>query len=196
MDNFDFYLNLLLENTDDGITPNTSFELGENGYNYLKIQVDKLNKKANKWGVPPMELKIVKEEYRKEKIIINKLTKEPANPPFNPQIHLEKEVLKKIYTVELNGEPPRVEGYEFVAKVEHTEEGNIINFAPNVQNKDVPEAYRTVVQACDVCKEKRERNNTFILKLLKDDVQRFPDKKSGDFIMVGSGCLKIGRAHV
>lgn len=162
--------------------------LSEAGYTYLKNALEELNKKASKWNVPPMVLKIVKEEFIKRQIPINAFTRQKTtweDPAVEPQ-----EVISKQYTVSIEGEPPRVEGYEFVAKIEHTSDGNILNYAPKASIKTLPVEYRTARQACDVCKTTRDRNNTFILKLEKEDPQRFPDKKSGDYIMVGSNCLR------
>jgi len=150
--------------------------LSEKGYEFLKAKVDGLNKKASKWGVPPLELKLISEYFE--------------NKTVTDEFGDKKEVPVKRYKIELVGDPPRVEGYEFIAKVEHTHEGNILNYAPNASDKKLPVEYRTASQKCDVCHTNRERTNTFILKMLKDDPNRFPDKKTGDFIMVGSACLK------
>jgi hypothetical protein len=163
----------------------------EAGYNYLKSTIDSLNKKAAKWGVPSMELKILKEEFVKKTIFVNAFTGKVvrggvAEDPAAEQ----KEITVKQYEIQLIGEPPRIEGYKFIAKIEHTEHGNILNYAPKESSERLPHEYRTGTQKCDVCNTNRDRNNTFILKLEKDDPQRFPQKHSGDFIMVGSSCLK------
>lgn len=161
--------------------------LSERGYEFLKSKIDDMNKKASKWGVPPMELKIIKEEFVKKTIPVNLAGRKTVWDDPEAQ---SKEITVKQYQVEIVGEPPRVEGYEFIAKIQHTPEGNILNYAPKASDQTLPREYRTATQQCDVCKTTRDRNNTFILKLDKDDPQRFPDKKAGDFIMVGSGCLK------
>lgn len=162
--------------------------LSETGYNFLKSKIDEMNKKAAKWGVPPMELKIVKEEFVKKKIPVKLSTGQQTT--WDDPEKVEKEVNLKQYEVVVEGQPPSVEGYEFIAKVEHTPDGNILNYAPKASDKTMPPEYRTARQACDVCKTMRDRNNTFILKLEKDDPERFPEKRKGDFVMVGSGCLK------
>lgn len=189
----DFYHDVLLESIDTGVSSESNIELTEAGYIFLRSQIDKLNKKASRWGVPPMSLRVIKEEFRKELKTVNRLTGEPADDKlsqFQSDTFVKKEVITKIYTVEVEGNPPRVEGYQFIAKVEHTEAGNLINYAPNLSEKDVPVEYRSAAQSCDVCHERRERNNTFILKLIAEDPKRFPNKVAGEFIMVGSACLK------
>lgn len=182
-------LPLILENVvDQEADLGKGHPLSEKGYMFLKGKIDEMNKKATKWGVPPMSLKVVKEEFVKKKIWVNVTTGQQTTPD-DPKKET-KEVNVKQYQVIIEGEPPSVEGYEFIAKVEHTHEGNILNYAPKASDKTMPTEYRTARQACDVCKTNRDRNNTFILKLEKDDPQRFPEKRTGDFVMVGSGCLK------
>jgi len=165
--------------------------ISERGYEFIKSKIDEMNKKASKWGVPPMDLKIIKEEFIKRKILVNKLTGllSKLTSWEDPESEL-REIIVKQYEIQILGDPPSVDGYEFIAKIEHTPDGNILNYAPKASSKNIPTEYRTARQACDVCKTTRDRNNTFILKLEKDDHQRFPEKRSGDFIMVGSGCLK------
>ena len=162
--------------------------LSEKGYNFLKVKVDDLNKKATKWNVPLMELKILREFFTKKTLFINIST---GNPTSSDDHNAEKrDINVKEYEIQLLGEPPSVDGYEFIAKIEHTIEGNILNYAPKASTKNLPTEFRTAMQKCDVCHTNRERNNTFILRLEKDDPVRFSTKKSGDYIMVGSACLK------
>lgn len=168
-----------------------SHVIGERGYEFLKTKIGEMNKKSAKWGVPPMDLKVLKEEFVKRKIYVNATTGKviPGGFEEDPEAEL-KEITSKQYEIIIVGEPPKVDGYEFIAKIEHTPDGNILNYAPKASAKNIPTDYRTARQACDVCKTTRDRNNTFILKLEKDDPSRFPEKKAGDFVMVGSGCLK------
>lgn len=182
-------LPLILENeVDQESDLGQTHVLSEKGFGYLKSKIDEMNKKAAKWNVPPMELKVLKEEFVKKKIPVNFQTQMPTT--WDDPGRETKEVTVKQYSIQVIGEPPRVEGYEFIAKVEHTPDGNILNYAPKASDKSLPSEYRTARQACDVCKTNRERNNTFILKLDKDDPERFPEKRKGDFVMVGSSCLK------
>lgn len=181
---------ILREAEQDSNSADETHILSEKGYNFLKGKIEELNHKAEKWGVPPMELVVIKEEFKPKYLITGIEGKElfSDTPPTTGQSY--QKVTVKEYTVRIDGEPPRVEGYEFIAKIEHTEAGNILNYAPKASEKNIPNEYRTATQACDVCHTLRDRNNTFILKLEKDDPNRFVTKKAGDFVMVGSGCLK------
>jgi len=154
------------------------FEVPQAGLDFLQTKLEKLNRKAAQWSVPGLTLKIIKE--REEPI------KKSSIWGGEPEIVGHK----KYYTVALDGKPPQVEGYTFIAKIQHTTGGeNILNVAPGSPIKNPPEIYHTVKGECDVCKEKRERFNTFILQMDKDNDEKFPDKKKGELIQVGSSCL-------
>ena len=53
-----------------------------------------------------------------------------------------------------------VNGWKFIASVEHTEKGNIIRAACNIE---VPERYYTSSPICEHCKSKRFRKDTYIV---------------------------------
>lgn len=53
-----------------------------------------------------------------------------------------------------------VSGWEFMAKLEHTEEGNILHV---LEGKEIPFKYRDCDAWCDHCKTRRYRRDTFVL---------------------------------
>jgi hypothetical protein len=168
---------ILLENDIQVDDLSQDTEISERGYEFLKEKIDKLNAKAAKWHVPPLELGVVRE-------------REVPVTKRDMWGNEENVGVKKLYTIQIKGVTPRVEGYVFIGKVQHTTGGeNILNIAPGSPIKNLPDIYRTAKAECDVCKEKRERFNTFILQLEQEDLQRFPDKKAHDLIQVGSACL-------
>jgi hypothetical protein len=140
---------------------NDDIKVGESGYEYLKNAIAEINKKATKWGLPPVTLDVIKEEMVSVK-------KE------------DRTEFKKIFTLKVEGSSPQITGYEFIAKIEHTDAGNLINISPNSSIKNLPDEYRNADAICDVCKSKRERNNTFIIR----------DDKTNELLTVGSSCLK------
>ena len=139
-------------------------EVGEYGLQHLQDALAHLNKKANKWGLPPLSLTINSEKT------VDAKNKEGEDLGYKV----------KRYTVSITGESPRVQGYEFVAKIEHADGGNIINVAPNARDKKLPSEFRTLNSSCDVCNSNRDRLNTFLLLNTKD----------GKYIQAGSTCLK------
>lgn len=70
-----------------------------------------------------------------------------------------------------------VNGWRFIAKVEHTEKGNLINRACDIE---VPERYYTGLPVCEHCNSKRLRKDTYIVM----------DEETGEFKQVGKSCLK------
>lgn len=70
-----------------------------------------------------------------------------------------------------------VNGWKFIASVEHTEKGNIINKACDIE---VPERYYTSEPVCEHCNSKRYRRDTYIVM----------NEETGEFKQVGKSCLK------
>ena len=164
------------------------FQCFERGFDFLKQRIAELNKKAAKYKVPPLEIVIVKEEM--VKVIAPEIKKmqmaQSIIMPLDPGLLQDPNswVLAKKYTLSLKGEPPHVEGYEFIARMEHTPEGNFIYTSPHSSVPNLPAEFKTVNQHCDVCHTNRDRNDTFVVKMEQDDPKRFPDKKAGDLIVV------------
>lgn len=138
--------------------------VGQGGLALLKSKIEEINKKATRWGLDPVKLDIVKEEDIK----VN-------NPGDTGPTQYKKQ-----YTCKMEGKSPQIPGFEFIAKVENTDAGNIINMSPNSSIKELPTEYRDADSKCDVCKSKRERLNTFIIR----------DEAKNELITVGSTCLK------
>ena len=153
--------------------------VGDKGFDYLTKKLEELNKKAKRWHVPPLELKKLKEELVKKTVWRTMDGRIVPSSDGHPDAE-SVEVQQKQYTLKIEGKPPIVDGYEFIAKVEHTDTGNIINIAPNASIKALPNEFKQADAECDVCHTKRERFNTFVLK----------NEKDGKLIKAGSGCLK------
>ena len=70
-----------------------------------------------------------------------------------------------------------VSGWKFIASVEHTAKGNIINRACDIE---VPERYYTSELICEHCNSRRYRKDTFIVM----------NVETGEFKQVGKSCLR------
>ena len=169
------------------------FTVYERGFDFLKARVEVLNKKAAKYKVPPIEIVILKEEM--VKVIHPDIKKMQMAQPIIMSLDKglladpKSWILVKQYTLSLKGEPPHIDGYEFIARLEHTPEGNFIYTNPKSSVGNLPAEFKTMNQHCDVCHTNRDRNDTFVIKMEKDDPARFPDKKAGDMLIVGRNCL-------
>jgi hypothetical protein len=94
-------------------------------------------------------------------------------------------VMTPFVDVYLDNEVPKMNGWTFVATIDHSNEtGNIVRSVPNV-GTDLPEKYRTAEPVCDHCGVKRYRRDTYVLRCDAD----------GDFKQVGKTCLKDFFGH-
>ena len=71
----------------------------------------------------------------------------------------------------------KVNDWQFIASVEHTEKGNI--FAKAMTDVEIPARYRTSKPTCEHCNSNRSRAYTFIVM----------NTITGEFKMVGKSCL-------
>ena len=122
-------------------------------------QLEKMNKRAAKNGLPPVKL-----------ILMDRFVKTITNSNGSKN---SREYLK----LRVEGEAPKVKGWTFIARIMHSENGNIISNAPGIQ-EPTPTMYRTAKPNCDHCKTNRQRNDTFILK-----------NEKGDYKQIGRNCL-------
>jgi hypothetical protein len=84
------------------------------------------------------------------------------------------------YLCTITGKAPKLAGWEFIATLQHEEAGTILRTVPTVEIQESElDPYRTAPPACDHCKAKRRRNDTFIVR---QDV-------TGIVKQVGSSCL-------
>lgn len=68
-------------------------------------------------------------------------------------------------------------GWKFIASVEHTAKGNIINRACDIE---VPERYYTGQPVCEHCNSRRARKDTYIVM----------NEETGEFKQIGKSCLR------
>jgi hypothetical protein len=126
----------------------------------LKRKVAKLAKRAAKLGLEPVALI----EHKADARVLYR-----GGPPA-------KRYELACTWVELTGPSPVVAGHQFLARVMHTEAGNMVSRVDD-GSTDLT-AYRTAKPICDHCKSARKRNDTFVL--------RAPD---GSLNQIGRNCL-------
>lgn len=132
-------------------------------YPFLEQKIEKANKKARKLKLPPIELEIFDKYMEKVK-----------TPGTYQPIQVE------YYKVKIHGAAPKVEGYKFIATIEHQDGGNIIRTVPDeAGNENIRNFYESKPHYCDHCKKVRKRIDTFIVK----------EEKTGQLRQVGRNCL-------
>lgn len=80
--------------------------------------------------------------------------------------------------VELRGPSPVLSGYTFLARIEHTDAGNLVSRVPGNGDAIDLTAYRTAAAVCEHCKSKRQRKDTFVLST-----------PEGGLVQIGRNCL-------
>lgn len=149
------------------------YEIPEENFYRVAELVKKLNKRAVKLNQPEMTLNITGEEFRK-------MT--PRNAFYHPE--KDNEVLTKVLFVELSGTKPGLNGWEFVASLEHEEGGNIVRTVPGREN-DLPKHYRHAGPNCDHCHLARHRKDTYVVY----------NPETGEYKQIGSTCLRDFTGH-
>lgn len=150
------------------------------GYSRFKSDIEHINKNAVKLGLPEIKITILSQED----IEFHDTAKQRRYDPYNIGTHDYRDfvTVTTVYTVEIEGEEPVLEGWKFIASVSSVEKGNIIKTLPE---ETYPERYRTDPIHCDHCGHKRYRVKAYILKHIE----------SGEFKMIGSTCIKDFFSH-
>jgi hypothetical protein len=147
---------------------NKTFKILSENLGWLKGKLEKLNRRASKLGMAPIELIVLGEKV--ERVCANSLTG-PCEAIYGC-----KEQYRKYTTVEIKGQAPSIAGWDFIGTIDHIENGNILRLLPG---QTVPEHYRQDPQNCDHCHQKRNRTSTYILVNAKDEHKQ-----------VGKNCLQ------
>jgi hypothetical protein len=149
-------------------------------YEYLLDKLEKVNRKAVKLGLPPIE--IIEGEVetawkiKKEYIEENRgaLFKTPWATLFPRDKHPEYWEEYQLFNIELRGEVPYIEGYKFVGVVDKSTGITMVH-------GDFPEEFRdtTSTEWCDHCHAKRTRNKIIVIQNIE----------SGEYLRIGSTCV-------
>jgi hypothetical protein len=149
----------------------------------LAHEVEKLNRRAAKLGVPAIQLHIGEREVcftcaksKDPKAPMVSLDPKAWGPDAKPQGHERA-------TVVIAGEPPMLAGWRFAAVVDHLSNGTITRYPFGGTEIDLT-PYRGAEATCDHCATARKRHETFIV--VHDDG---PEKR------VGRSCLKDFLGH-
>jgi hypothetical protein len=87
------------------------------------------------------------------------------------------------------GDLPRFNGYALVAKIAHTEGGNLISKAPDFEKEELPLEMREAKPTCDHCKTKRPRAETFVVRTPEGELYRVGRNCLADFLKTDPGAI-------
>jgi hypothetical protein len=146
-----------------------TFRVRKSALGDIERQFAKLNRRANKIGVPEVSYEVIEEYHRK-------LTEDPYTGAM-----LLTEIYIPMVVIKVQGEAPKFEGWTFLGTLEHTESGNLLKSVPGQR---IPEDYRHVDRKCDHCKLKRIRKDTFVVS-----------HEDGRTLQVGRQCVRDFLGH-
>ena len=131
----------------------------------LMKKITKIQNKCRKYGCE-FHFAEVGEEFRE--------VEDPTT--INPNTGKPVTRTCRFVLVEAEG-TAKINDWQFIASVEHTEKGNI--FSKAMTDVEIPERYRTGNPICEHCNSNRTRTYTFIVM----------NTVTGEFKMVGKSCL-------
>jgi hypothetical protein len=144
----------------------TTYQIPAENFEWLKEKIAKLNRRFKKIGQKEgIQLEVIREYSVQRKV--------------DGDRRLE---IFHYYEVAVHGEPPKAQGWEMLAQIEHSEAGNIIRALPGVT---IAEEWRVAQPYCEHCKVKRYRSDTFLLK-----------HESGKIAQIGRNCIKDFLGHI
>ena len=145
------------------------YKIEENIYNKFLEDVEKINKRAAKYKFPKVELQVIdKKELPEYRQFDSKSSTRTATGRYLTW-----------YFVKVVSPPPILDGWKFVARIDHESFGNIIVKSPQSKYKgSLTQEYGDKAPKCDHCKTIRDRKATFVIE------------KDGKIQTVGRSCLK------
>jgi hypothetical protein len=136
------------------------YKIPEYNFSTFQDKFNKLSNKAEKLKLSPVSYEVISIKFE---------TLNSGYPLYN-------DYQLKFYNVRVSGSYPKLDGYIFIASIEHTESGNIIRS----YQESLPLEFRESSNLrCDHCHIERTRNKTFIIK----------NTITEKYFQVGSQCL-------
>jgi len=126
----------------------------------------RLNKKAVKFGLQPMSLRLIRSEHQMITFTIKDV---------NGSYPVRKGCVMSI--CEIEGPDLKIPDYEVIGIIRKREKENLLI---QLVDEELPEYLRKDATSCDHCKSNRRRNEVFVLR----------QEETGEFIRVGSTCLQ------
>lgn len=151
----------------DHDTTTATFSVPESRLEWLKAEIAKLAKRAAKikCAAPTMTVGESKDV---------KLTDKEGIVTF-----------MRYFAVEVTGEAPRINGWTFVATLDHADGEVMLRSHPGYKDQ-LPVRFRHAdPRHCDHCRMARQRNETFVLR----------SDATGDYQQVGRQCLRDFLGH-
>lgn len=155
------------ETAEPGVQADGTWKIAAHRMPELRRRVEVLNRRVQKTGGEGLTLETVE-----------RVEEEHQHPET-------KATLKELWEiVKIGGQVPVIDGWTFVARIEHHDElGNIVSVAPAFrEDEGLFDGFgrdpHKCDNSCDHCKARRNRKDTFVVS------------KDGEYLQVGRTCLK------
>lgn len=137
-------------------TTTATYRIPADNFPTLKDTIDRANKKVEKlkkkgYDVQPVEVKIGKTEIEKY-FVLNRVTGQRVE---RERIWMNIELLTQVTSVQ---------GWEFIATLQHEGEGTIVRAVPGMTQEGELVQFRESKPLCQHCGYERKRNDTFVLR--------------------------------
>lgn len=151
----------------------------------LRTRLKKLNKRAAKLNVAPVELVIHDETFEPDegwiKVQIKMLGHYATSESVDDIRRRAPRI--KFFHVELKGEAPKLAGWKFIGTLDHyTLPGKVI--VGTVPGEEIPSKYYDYPPVCDHCQKERRRKETFVV-----------EHEQGEQKAVGRQCIRDFLGH-
>lgn len=140
------------------------FKIPPSRIDEFRHEMDKLIRKAHRYGNDDISYTIGELSYRQEKRIDSFGRTYKVDIPY--------------YPVTIEGQAPQVGPYELIARIELGSKGNIVDTVPGAVAPD--EQYRFADGYCDHCSTRRRRKLVYIVR----------HEETGEQLQVGRQCLR------
>lgn len=143
--------------------------LREANLSILRHELEKLNRRARKLGLPELT---VTEKSRTQREIRREIA---------PDTWIETGVYETLVTVEVTGETPKLEGWEFLGTLDHSAGDTVVR---NVPGAEIPGKYWGAdrVGVCDHCGANRHRKETFVVRNASGETKQVGRQCVADFL--------------
>lgn len=158
----------------DEVDPDKEISIPEEYFERLQNDIADINKRNARYSLPEVTLTKIKEEIKPDETIHDSEYGRPSADDIKPML--------KFVTFKLNIPKLQLEGdWEFIARVDHEQVGNIIVRVPDSSYKgDLHKLFgSSKASVCDHCGMTRSRTSTFVVKDSKGALKR-----------VGKMCLR------
>lgn len=154
---------ILGDSPSDPETETVEYTIPAHAWKEAQDKLVPINRKAERNGIPITTARIV--ETFEEEIKAQDLNNEWYTVGT-----------KTFYRIEVEVTPVKISGWDFRAKIEHLEHGNMIY---SVGNEDLEEQWRTAAPNCEHCNSNRQRKETYIVT-----------SGEGETRQIGSTCIR------